>query len=238
MEKIYAHLNVSVDCVVFGWSGKDLNVLLIEQKRAKKNRHLPPRIAIPGDLVLENEGLDDAAYRILKELTNLEGIFLHQFHTFGNPERVKGLKDRDWLRAFREHPEAHVITVAYYSLVRMDDFKPEASSFASKTQWIRLKEIPELAFDHNEIVSTALDHLKMDVEQKNIGFELLPEKFTLSQIQSLHEAILERKLDKRNFRKSIKKLETVVPLNEKQVGVTHKPGQLFVYQNNGVVSED
>ena len=238
MEKIYAHLNVSVDCVVFGWSGKDLNVLLIEQKRAEKNKHLPPRIALPGDLVLENEGLDDAANRILKELTNLEGIFLHLFHTFGNPERVKGLKDQDWLRAFREHPEAHVITVSYYSLVRMDGFSPEASSFASKTQWIRLKEIPELAFDHNEIVSTALDQLKMDVEQKNIGFELLPEKFTLSQIQSLHEAILERKLDKRNFRKSIKKLETIVPLNEKQVGVTHKPGQLFVYQNNGEITEN
>lgn len=237
MEKIYAHLNVSVDCVVFGWSGKDLNVLLIEQKRADINKHLPPRIALPGDLVLENEGLDDAAIRILKELTNLEGIFLHQFHTFGNPERVKGLKDRDWLRSFREHPEAHVITVAYYSLVRMDGFKPEASSFASKTQWIKLKEIPDLVFDHNEIVSTALDHLKMDVEQKNIGFELLPEKFTLSQIQSLHEAILERKLDKRNFRKSIKKLETIVPLNEKQVGVTHKPGQLFVYLNNGELTD-
>ena len=234
MEKIYAHLNVSVDCVVFGWSGKDLNVLLIEQKRAEKNKHLPPRIALPGDLVIENEGLDDAANRILKELTNLEGIFLHQFHTFGNPERVKGLKDQDWLRAFREHPEAHVITVSYYSLVRMDGFKPEASSFASKTQWIRLKDIPDLAFDHNEIVSTALDHLRNDVEQKQIGFELLPEKFTLSQIQSLHEAILERKLDKRNFRKSIKKLETIVPLNEKQIGVTHKPGQLFKHQNNGL----
>ena len=78
----------------------------------------------------------------------------------------------------------------------------------------------------------------MDVEQKNIGFELLPEKFTLSQIQSLHEAILERKLDKRNFRKSIKKLENIVPLNEKQVGVTHKPGQLFIHQYNGEVSED
>ena len=232
-EIIYAHLNVSVDCVVFGWNGTDLNVLLIEQKRAIKNIHLSPRIALPGDLVLENEGLDDAAIRILKELTNLEGIFLHQFHTFGNPERVKGLKDRDWLRAFREHPEAHVITVAYFSLIRMDGFKPEASSFASKTQWVKLKNIPELAFDHNEIVSTALAQLKRDVEQKNIGFELLPEKFTLSQIQSLHEAILERKMDKRNFRKSIKKLETIVPLNEKQVGVNHKPGQLFVYQNNG-----
>lgn len=231
-QKTYAHINVSVDCVVFGWSGTDVNLLLIEQKRPEKNPHLSPRLALPGDLVLESEGLDEAANRILQELTNLEGIFLHQFHTFGNPERVKELKDQDWLRAFREHPEAHVITVAYYALVRMEDFKPEASSFASKTQWFQLPDIPELAFDHNKIINTALEHLRDEVEQKKIGFELLPEKFTLSQIQNLHEAILERKLDKRNFRKSIKKLETIVPLNEKQVGVTHKPGQLFIYQNN------
>ena len=230
--KKYAQINVSVDCVVFGWNGEDLNILLIEQKRAEKNKHLPPRYALPGDLVLENEGLDEAAIRILNELTHLSGIPLHQFHTFGNPDRVKGLKDRDWLRAFREHPEAHVITVAYFALVRMDDFKPEAASFASKTYWVKVRNIPELAFDHNEILNLAMYHLKKEVEQKNIGFELLPEKFTLSQIQSLHEAILERSLDKRNFRKSIKKLETIVPLNEKQVGVTHKPGQLFVYQNN------
>ena len=226
----YAHLNVSVDCVVFGWSGEDLNVLLIDQKRIEINDNTPARVALPGDLVLENEGLDDAANRILKELTNLEGIFLNQFHTFGNPDRVKGLKDQEWLRSFRENPEAHVITVAYFALVRMDGFSPEANSFASKTQWLKLKDIPELVFDHNEIVNCALGHLKGEIEQKHIGFELLPKKFTLSQIQNLHEAILEQKLDKRNFRKSIKKLESIVPLNEKQVGVTHKPGQLFKYE--------
>jgi 8-oxo-dGTP diphosphatase len=232
-DKTYAHINVSVDCVVFGWSGTDLNVLLIEQKRPEQNKHLPARLALPGDLVLTDEGLDEAADRILEELTRLRGIYQYQFHTFGNPERVKELKDQDWLRAFREHPEAHVITVAYYSLIRMEDFQPEASSFASKTQWFKIPEIPELAFDHNEIVNRALSQLRTEVEQKKVGFELLPEKFTLSQIQNLHEAILERKLDKRNFRKSIKKLETIIPLNEKQVGVTHKPGQLFSYAENG-----
>jgi len=116
----YAKINVSVDCVIFGWDGEHLNVLLIEQKRAKKNQHLGPRYAIPGDLVLENEGLDDAANRILKELTKLEGIYLRQFEAFGNPSRVKELKDRDWLKEYREEPDAHVITVAYFSLVRMD----------------------------------------------------------------------------------------------------------------------
>ncbi len=226
----YAKINVSVDCVIFGWDGEHLNVLLIEQKRAKKNKHLGPRYAIPGDLVLENEGLDDAANRILKELTKLEGIYLRQFEAFGNPSRVKELKDQDWLKEYREEPDAHVITVAYFSLVRMDMVNPEASSFASNTIWVEMHNIPDLAFDHNLIINKALLRLQQNVEQKSIGFELLPEKFTLTQIQNLYEAILDKGLDKRNFRKSIKKLETIIPLNEKQVGVTHKPGQLFEYK--------
>ena len=230
MKNSYAKINVSVDCVIFGWDGEHLNLLLIEQKRAKKNIHLPPRLAIPGDLVLEDEGLDDAANRILKELTNLEGIYLHQFEAFGDPSRVKELKDQDWLKAFREDPEAHVITVAYFSLVRLDLVQPEASSFASNTLWVEMHNIPELVFDHNVIIDKAVQRLRENVEQKSIGFELLPEKFTLTQIQNLYEAILDKNLDKRNFRKSIKKLDTIIPLNEKQVGVTHKPGQLFEYR--------
>ncbi len=230
MESRYAKINVSVDNVIFGWDGEHLNILLIEQKRAPKNVHLSPRLAIPGDLVLVEEGLDDAANRILKELTKLEGIYLRQFEAFGDPSRVKEEKDQDWLKAFREDPDAHVITVAYFSLVRMDLVNPEASSFASNTLWVEMHNIPDLAFDHNRIIDKALRRLRQNVEQKSIGFELLPEKFTLTQIQSLYEAILDKKLDKRNFRKSIKKLDTIIPLNEKQVGVTHKPGQLFEYK--------
>ena len=230
MVNKYAKINVSVDCVIFGWDGEHLNVLLIEQKREKDSSDSTTRLAIPGDLVLENEGLDDAANRILKELTNLEGIYLRQFEAFGDPSRVRELKDQDWLKANREDPEAHVITVAYFSLVRMDLVQPEASSFASNTYWVEMHNIPDLAFDHNIIIEKALKRLQQNVEQKSIGFELLPEKFTLTQIQNLYEAILDRPLDKRNFRKSIKKLDAILPLNEKQVGVTHKPGQLFEYK--------
>lgn len=230
MKNKYAKINVSVDCVIFGWNGEHLSVLFIEQKRAGENSNALPRLAIPGDLVFENEGLDDAANRILKELTNLEGIYLRQFEAFGNPSRVRELKDQDWLKANRDDPDAHVITVAYFSLVRKDLVQPEASSFASNTVWIEMHNIPDLAFDHNLIVEKALYRLQQNIEQKTIGFELLPKKFTLTQIQNLYEAILDRDLDKRNFRKSIKKLESIVPLNEKQVGVTHKPGQLFEYR--------
>lgn len=230
MKNRYAKINVSVDCVIFGWDGEHLNVLLIEQKKDDSLEESKSRLAIPGDLVFENEGLDEAANRILKELTNLEGIYLHQFEAFGDPSRVRELKDQDWLKANRDDPNAHVVTVAYFSLVRMDLVHPEASSFASNTYWKEMHKIPELAFDHNLIIDKALNRLQQNVEQKTIGFELLPEKFTLTQIQNLYEAILDRDLDKRNFRKSIKKLDSIIPLNEKQVGVTHKPGQLFEYK--------
>lgn len=182
---------------------------------------------MPGDLVRDEEGLDTAAERILKELTSLEGIYLKQFHAFGNPDRVSGLKDRDWLRSFRTNPERRVITVGYYSLVKMEDFNPQAASFAKKAQWIDVYKIPNLAFDHNEIVGKALKVLRYELMADHIGFELLPEKFTLSQLQKLYEIILDKKLDKRNFRKNILRTDTVTPLEEKQSGVLHKPAQLF-----------
>ncbi len=215
--------NVSVDCVVFGFDNEKLNVLLIEKKLEKGKSQQ----ALPGDLILDDESLDDAASRVLKELTQLEGIFLQQFKTFGNPNRVKDIKDLEWLQSYRENPQARVITVAYFALVKMGDFEPAASSFAEKVFWCDMKEIPSLAFDHDEILSTALGKLKEDFENKKTGFELLPEKFTLSQIQKLYEIILGKKLDKRNFRKKILKENLVTPTDEKQKGVLHKPARLY-----------
>jgi len=220
-------MDISVDCVVFGFDDDELKVLLIEQKQPEGKSAIKLQKAIPGDLVNENEGLDAAAMRILKQLTSLEGIYLKQFHAFGDPNRVSGLKDRDWLRSFRTNPERRVITVGYYSLVKMDDFNPQAASFAAKAQWVDVYKIPSLAFDHNNIVDQALQALRHELMADHIGFELLPEKFTLSQLQKLYEIILDKKLDKRNFRKNILRADTVTPLEEKQSGVFHKPAQLF-----------
>lgn len=217
--------NVSVDCVVFGFDNTQLNVLLIKQKELKEGMH--SQYALPGDLVMENESLDDAANRVLKELTQLEGIFLRQFHAFGDPNRVSNIKDLDWLQSYRQNPQARVITIGYLALVRMEDFSPEASSFAEEVFWKEIHEVPSLAFDHDQILETALDRLRQEFSQHNIGLELLPEKFTLSQFQALHEIILEKKLDKRNFRKKVLKEKLVIPLKEKQQGVLHKPAQLF-----------
>ena len=215
--------NVSVDCVVFGFDNEKLNVLLIE----KKLENGKSQLALPGDLILDDESLDDAASRVLKELSQLEGIFPQQFKAFGNPDRVKDIKDLEWLQSYRENPQARVITVAYFALVKMGDFEPEASSFAERVYWSDMKEMPDLAFDHNEILDTALARLKEDFENKKTGFELLPEKFTLSHIQKLYEIILGKKLDKRNFRKKILKENLVTPTDEKQQGVLHKPARLY-----------
>jgi 8-oxo-dGTP diphosphatase len=219
--------NVSVDCVVFGFDDQMLKVLLIEQRNGGD---FTPQLALPGDLVWQDENLDEAATRVLKELTHLEGIYLKQFKTFGDPDRVKNVKDQDWLRTFREDPSARVITVAYYSLVKMENYRPEAASFAGEVIWQNVDEIPELGFDHNKIVNEALARLREEFEYKHIAFELLPQKFTISMLQRLHEIVLGIQLDKRNFRKKLKKSEIIHPLDEKQRGVDHKPAQLFEYK--------
>jgi 8-oxo-dGTP diphosphatase len=225
-------MDVSVDCVLFGFDDRKLKVLLIEQRQPGKEKKIQKlQTALPGDLLKENESLNDAAKRVMKELTSLKGIYLKQFHTFGDPMRVKNLKDQDWLRLFRANPERRVITVGYYSLVKMEDYEPKASSFAGKAKWVDVYSIPELAFDHNEIVDRAIDILRHELIADNIGFELLPEKFTLTELQHLHEIILNKKLDKRNFRKNVLKMEHLKPLEEKQKGVLHKPAQLYQYKS-------
>lgn len=210
--------------MVFGFDNEKLNILLIEKKLSSKQGR---QVAIPGDLITNDESLDQAADRVLKELTGLSGIFLKQFQAFGNPHRVKDVKDLDWLQSFRENPQARVITIAYFALVKMADFKFEASSFADEVIWCEVNEIPKLAFDHNEIFNSALARLRQDFENSKTGFELLPEKFTLSNIQTLYEIILGKKLDKRNFRKKLLKEKLVTATEEKQKGVLHKPALLY-----------
>ena len=224
MNNTQTNPNVSVDCVIFGFDNNKLNVLLIEQKDLGQKTK---QIALPGDLVLQDESLNSAASRVLSELTQLEGIPLHQFYAFGDPNRVKNVKDIAWLQSYRENPQARVITIGYFALIRMDEFEPEASSFAERVFWEDIHNIPDLAFDHNQILTIGLNYLRSSFENSQTGFELLPEKFTLNQMQLLHETILDKELDKRNFRKKVLKENLVIGLDEKQIGVLHKPAQLF-----------
>lgn len=220
--------NVSVDCVIFGFGDNNLEVLLIERspKMTEEDEDL---LALPGDLIYEDETLDQAASRVLKELTNLEHIYLEQVYTFGNPDRINKPKDIEWLKSIRAWPDARVITVAYTSLVKKELYKPTPSGFARNAIWKPIDELPVLAFDHNDILKKALDYLKQKIYIEPVGFELLPKKFTMAQLQRLYEIILQTQLDKRNFRRKILKTSFVVPLDEKQIGVAHKPAMLYKF---------
>jgi len=180
----------------------------------------------------EDENLDQAAARVLKELTSLSGLYLKQSGAFGDPNRVKNIKDLPWLESNRSDPQARVITIAYYALVKMEDFNPSASSFAARVFWHDVNSIPELAFDHDEIVQAALLVLRRELSELRVGHELLPDKFTLSQVQALHEAILNSSFDKRNFRKKALNDQWVLPLEEKQTGVLHKPARLYTWNKS------
>lgn len=219
--------NLSTDCVVFGFDFEKLNVLLID-RGISSNQH-SPRLALPGNLIYDNENLDMAASRVLKELTGLENIYLEQVGAFGDPDRISKESDQEWLKSIRAKPEARVITVAYYSLVKMEDYSPHASSFAKSADWFPVNDIKELAFDHFEILQDALKKLKDKIRIQPIGFNLLPEKFTLGQLHKLYESILGKQLDKRNFRRKILKLDILTTLDEKQKGVPHKPSQYFTF---------
>ena len=218
--------NVSVDCAIFSFDGSDLEVLLIE-RMAGETALEDDLLALPGNLIYQDENLDQAANRVLFELTGLENIFLEQVYTFGDPARITKQKDQDWLKKIRAHPEARVITVAYTSLVKKSSLKVTPSSFARKALWIKVKEVPQLAFDHNDIFKKALDFLKVKIYSEPLGYELLPERFTLAQLQKLYEAILDDSFDKRNFRRKILRTSFIVSLDEKQQGVAHKPALLY-----------
>lgn len=198
----------SVDNVIFGFDGGELKVLLIQRGAAPYRG----KWALPGDLVYPNEDLDAAAERVLEQLTGLRGVYLEQVKTFG---------------AVNRHPLGRVITVAYYSLVKISDYTVTPASFAHSARWHAVSKVGELAFDHNEILDTCLRRLKLKVRMAPIGFELLPPKFTLTELQHLYESILGEKLDKRNFRKKILSMNLLHDLNEVQEGVAHRPARLY-----------
>ena len=226
-------INVSVDCVIFGFDNeeKKLKVLLIKKKiNPYDKQNSRQQIALPGDLIRVEEDIDESAKRVLFSLTKLSDIFMRQFRTFGDPKRVQSSKDQEWLKNFRQNPNERVITVGYVSLVRMEDYIPVPSYFADEVKWVDISDIPLLAFDHNDIIESGLLFLKHELNHE-LTSELLPRKFTLSQLQELHEIVLNQKFDKRNFRKQAINTGIIKETNEKQKGVSHKPARLYSFKN-------
>tara|TARA_B100000925_G_C22005390_1_gene473412 strand:+ start:2669 stop:3346 length:678 start_codon:yes stop_codon:yes gene_type:complete len=221
-------INLSIDCVILGFDNdQKLKVLLIKKIINQNNDY---QYALPGDLLKYDEDLLEGGKRILKSLTSLENIYLKQFHAFGNPQRTKQKKDQSWLRLYRKKPKERVVTIGYIALVNMEEYNPQASSFAFQAEWVDIKDVSnDLAFDHNHILSYGIEYLRQQIDHKLIS-NLLPSKFTLSQLQNLYEILLDEKLDKRNFRKNISKIDVIRKTNEKQEGVRHKPAYLYTYE--------
>ncbi|MBE2231208.1 MAG: NUDIX hydrolase [Chitinophagaceae bacterium] len=202
----YFNIGISVDCVILGYDAKELKVLLIKSDM----QEFSGLYSLLGDFIKPDEDLDAASYRVLKERTGLDDVYLEQVRTFGNINR---------------HPSGRVITVTYYSLIDLRNHKLQLD--LNELHWHPVNEIKKLAFDHKLILDTCLQRLRQQVMDHPVIFNLLPEKFSLRELQSLYEAILGMELDRRNFRKKISIKDWLVDLDEMEHDVPHRPGKLY-----------
>ncbi|PZV13111.1 MAG: NUDIX hydrolase [Pseudanabaena sp.] len=211
---VYPRPALTVDCVVFGLDAQqELKVMLIQ-------RNIPPfqgQWAIPGGFVRIEETLEAAALRELQEETGIHNVFLEQLYTFGDLNR---------------DPRDRTVTVAYYALINLVEQKIQATTDARVAEWFPISKIPELAFDHEQILQMAITRLRGKIRYEPIGFELLPKKFTLSQLQKLYETVLDRSLDKRNFRKKILSMDLLLDIGEIEQGVSHRAAKLYRFDED------
>jgi 8-oxo-dGTP diphosphatase len=208
--KKYFTFAISIDCVVFGFDGGELKVLLIERAEDPYNGMW----ALPGNLVSPQKDLNSSVNQVLFELTGLSDLYFEQVETFGEVNR---------------HPLGRVLTVSYYTLVKISDYKINPSSFAAEAKWFEISKVKKLAFDHNVILKSCFNRLQKSVRIKPIGFELLPPLFTLSELQALYESILGLPLDKRNFRKKILQMNFLKDTESLQQKVSHRPAKLYAF---------
>jgi 8-oxo-dGTP diphosphatase len=210
LEKIshldYFNIAISVDCVIFGYDNKELKVLLIKSDLEE----FSGLYSLLGDLIRPDEDLESASYRVLRDRTGMEDVYLEQVHTFGSIGR---------------HPSGRVITTAYYSLIDVKHHKMNLSH--NDLHWHSVNDIKKLAFDHKSILDTCLNRLRQQVMEHPVVFNLLPEKFSLRELQDLYQAILAIDLDRRNFRKKIAIKDWLLDLNEMENDVPHRPGKLY-----------
>jgi len=199
---------LSVDCVIFGFDENKLKVLLIRSDLKK----YVGKWSLLGDLVFPKEDLDAAAYRILKQRTGLNDVYLEQVHTFGSVNR---------------HPAGRVVTVTYCSLINVHHHK--INILDNELHWHDVIGVTDLAFDHQQIFDNSLMQLQKRVQEHPLGFNLLPKKFSLRDLQNLYEAILNIKMDRRNFRKKFFAMDVLIDLNEMEQDVPHRPGKLYKF---------
>lgn len=205
--------DISIDCLVFGLDNGRLNVLLAQHRDGIRQGQW----ALPGGHIGSIEDLDNAASRILQDVTGAQDLFLEQLRAFGRADRF---------------PNGRVITIAYYALVKQEEYKLAAGGPASDVKWWDIHDVPELVYDHSDILAHGLKSLRHKVRHEPIGFNLLPEKFTLLQLQELYESILDVSLDKPNFRRKMMNMKLLVDCNEKQQNVAHRAAALYRFDQS------
>lgn len=199
---------LSIDCLIFGFRNSELDILLIKHGEGISKG----RWALPGGWIRYNESVDQAASRLLTSLTGVSNIYLEQLRVFGEVKR---------------YPGKRVITITFYALINADNYALHPGFTASDAKWCKIHEVPRLPYDHNKILNYGFQYLKNKVRHEPLGFNLLPKKFTLHQIQKLYEAILETVLDKPNFRRKLLNMNLLVPCDEKQSHVSHRAANFY-----------
>jgi hypothetical protein len=205
--------SITIDCVIFGFQEGSLEVLLVKHAIGIRKG----KWGLPGGWIKQDEGIDEAAHRLLRELTGLKNIYLEQLKAFGNPDRF---------------PIERVITIGYNALIKRQDYNIIAGFTASEAKWFKIYDIPELIYDHNEILEFSQQRLRRRVRQAPIGFNLLPEKFSLLQLMKLYEEILGVEMDKPNFRRKFLRMKLLVDLKEKQKDVSHRAAKLYRFDDD------
>lgn len=222
------HPGLSLDCVIFGFHDSQLNVLLLKMKHTED-------WALPGGFVLKDESLEHAAYRALKDRTGLDNIFLNQFYVFGDPTRADAnynerlLDDISLDPTLKEFFKQRFITVGYYALVDFSHTVPRPDDISEECRWWNLLEMPQLIIDHDKILNKALETLRLQLRYQPIGYNLLPEKFTMPELQKLYETILGKTLDRRNFQRKILSYGILKKLDEIRKGGAHKAPNLYSF---------
>lgn len=227
MSPTFIHTYVSVDCVVFGFDHENrLNILLAQ--RYLDDMPTDKQKKLPGSLILSDEDVDDAAERVLHELTGIKKMVLKQFKCFADPKRASNKHDIQWMGEEYKHHIDRIITVAYLSLCKIDH-KINSSKYDT-VDWCPIDKVPELPFDHNQIIKESLVEIRKWIESDfSIIFELLPKKFTIRQLYQLYNALSERNIDIKNFHKKISSFSYIIPLDEIETNVAHRAARYYKF---------
>lgn len=229
---------LSIDCVIFGYKEKELKVLI---SKVKVELDI---YTLPGGFIKQEESIDEAAKRILEERTGLKDIFLEQYRVFGEPfrinheifENINSLK-KEWLEqgVLDENDinwlSKRFVSIGYYALVDINKVSPQKGLFDESVDWYNVKELPSMIMDHNKMVQFALETLRLFLDQKLIGFNLLPETFTIREVQELYEAVYDKPFARNNFQKKILDLDVLERLEKKFTGAANKAPYLYRFRN-------